>query len=481
MKYTRHLVKHSLIYGSGESLIRLASFLLIPVYTRYLIPNEYGTLQLLIITSNLVATVLELGMGSAIFKAVLYGADADERTTYSTAFYFTLLASFTGIFPLLFFREELLGMIVGSRDCELAFAVLILSVFFRSFSIIPFARLRIEDRSGTYVAIALVKFILQIALNIYFVVVLRQGILGISLAQLISSLVLMVVFIRIMSGSLRISFSTVVLKDMLEYGLPLVPGAVALFVMNMSNRYFLKHYSSVEDVALYSLGYYVALIVHIIVYAFQRVWASAMFKIAKEKEPRRIFAQNFTYLILVLSSVTLLLSIFSREIVLLMSTREYLDSYRVVPFLSLSFLFYGVYFYLSYGMNIKKMTRYQPMIIGVSAGLNLLLNIVLIPRYGMLGAAVANTSAFVLMGVLAGMVSNRFYPVSVEVGRLTHIGIVFALVLPAGLYISFDSVLLAVISKSILLVLAGVILFVTGFFTPGERARFRRALNSVGW
>ncbi len=476
MNYTKHIIKHSLIYGGGESLIRLANFLLIPIYTRYLVPDEYGILQLLIITANLVAIVLELGIGSAIFKSILYSGHTNENATYSTAFYFTLLTSLIGILPLLMYRNELTTLIVGSDEHALALSLLVASIFFRNFAIIPFAKLRIEDRSVTYVVIAFVKFFIQIALNIYFVVVLGQGILGISMAQFISSFVLIFVFIYIIMGNLRLSFSRFILKDMLEFGLPLVPGALALFVINMSNRYFLKHYSSVEQVALFSLGYYVGLIINVLVFAFQRVWAAAMFKIAKEDDAHRIFAKNFTYFILVLSSVTFILSVFSWEIIGLMTTEKYYDSFRVVPFMCLSFLFYGVYFYMSYGMNIKKMTRYQPVIIGISAGLNLLLNFFLIPRYSMLGAAAANTISFALMGVLAGVVSNRFYTVRIELKRLLFMAFIFTILFLLGFTIHFDSTLLTLSYKLLLCVIALMAFLKTNFFTRDEKKIIRRVV-----
>jgi len=422
------------------------------------------------------AIVFELGIGSAIFKSILYNDDIDEDATYSTAFYFTIITSLGGMLPFLLYRKEVSFLIIGSHEYSLAFCLLIFSVFFRTFSIIPFAKLRIEDRSVTYVILALLKFLLQIGLNIYFVVVLRQGILGISWAYFLSSFILILAFLYIIKPNLHISFSTAILKDMLDYGLPLVPGALALFIMNMSNRYFLKHYSSVEQVALFSLGYYIGLIVNLMVYAFQRVWASLMFKIAKEEDAQRIFAQNFTYFVLILGFTSLVLSIFSREIVGLLTTEEYFDSYKVVPYICLSFLFYGIYFYLSYGMNIKKMTRYQPVIIGISASLNLLLNFVLIPKYSMLGAAAASAISFALMGVLAGIISGRFYPVSLEVKRLVCIAVIIPMVFICGFYVRFDSAWMTMSLKLIFVIAAMVLFFITNFFSTEEKNRMRRLI-----
>jgi len=187
-----------------------------------------------------------------------------------------------------------------------------------------------------------------------------------------------------------------------------------MFLLNMSSQYFLQHFSGLADVALYALAYRFSMIIALMVSAFQFTWASQLFEIAREENARGIFSRNFTRFYGVIILACILLNLLAKPMIRLMATPEYVDASRIVPLLNLSYLFLGVFYYSSIGINLKKKTVFQSLYAVTGALVNLGLNLWLVPAHGIMGAAVANAISFFIMAGLTLLKSERLYPVGYE-------------------------------------------------------------------
>lgn len=476
-KSSSHLLKHSLIYGLGEMLNKAFGFVLIPVYTRHLTTDDYGILQLLLLSSNIFVVMLQMGLGSAIFKFILYNEKVNLSTAYSTAFSLIVVCSTLLTLPVLFIPRILSELLTGSPEHALIIQILALSMIFRNFAIIPLAKLRIEEKSTHYSILSSSKFLLQLIMTLVFVIHLQKGIQGIIMAEMITSLLFCIVFMMVIFPSLRLTFSLSYVKDMLRFGLPLVPAALAMFILNMSDRYFLRYYGTLEDVGLYSLGYRFAMIMSLIVSAFQQAWGAGMFKIANEPIAKEIFAKGFTHFVLLLSFVGLAVSIFAKDILSVMATERFLAGYKIVPFVLFAYLFFGIYYYTSAGLNITKKTKYQPIVVGMAAALNIGLNYALIPHYGMVGAAAATLISFIFMAATITNIAQRFYYVHFEVTRVIKVFLAVSFILAVNYFWIIEIWLLAVTFRTALLFSFPILLWAMRFFNPAEIAKFRSLLS----
>ena len=475
---SKELLKHSLIYGTSDLLNKIVAFFLLPIYTRYLSPSEYGILQILVITSNLVTIIVQMGLGSAIFKSVLYNEGANKKVIINTSFYFLIASSFLVLLPIWLNAAQICKLILGSSEHTKFFRIILVTIFFNTFSIIPLAKLRIEDASFKFSVLICSKFFLQLLMNIYFVVWLKKGIEGIIIAEAINAFIFSFVFTATLFNKLGFIFSFKELKDMLEFGLPLVPAALAMFILTMSDRYFLKYFSDLEQVGLYSVGYRFGMIVGLLVGAFQKAWPSVMFNIAKEKNARQIFSKNFTYLLFVLFFVSLCLSVFSKDIIKLITTERFLPAFQVIPLISLSFLCYGIYYYTAIGMNLKKKTFYQPLAVGSAAMINLFLNYVLIPKWGTMGAASSTFVSFLLMATVANKISLHFYHVTYQYKRILMMVLTFAVIWGISGVVSIPNILISILFKILLLCGYPVLLLGIGFFDKEEKEKIEYILQS---
>lgn len=462
------LVKHSFIYGASDMMNRILAFILIPVYTRYFSPQDYGALQLFIIIANIGVVIVQLGLSSAIFKSILYHEDSNQREIINTSFYSVFIFSCIVLVPCWFFSGQLSVAVFNTATYTPYFRVLFATLFFRSFSLIPLAKLRIENKSVTFSILICTQFLLQLIMNIVFVVILRKGIFGILLSECIVACIFSIVYVGSLGKTLGLFFSFKDLKELLGFGVPLVPAALSMFVLTMSDRFFLKHYSTLTEVGYYSLGYRFGMIIGILVGAFQKAWPSAMFAIAKKENPGRIYSKNFTYFLLVLFSLSLVLSLFAKDILRLLATEKFLPGYQTIPIISFAFICNGVYYFTAIGLNLKKKTVFQPFIVGTAALLNLLLNWIFIPRWGTIGAASSTLVSFFVMAVLSTRISLKYFYVPYEYRRIIIICITsVSTILIAGV-IGIEQSFLSLLAKSGLFCVYFVVLFILGVIDKKE-------------
>lgn len=463
-KPSLQLIKHTVIYGISDVLNRILAFILIPIYTRFLTTSEYGILQIFVICANVGLTIVQLGISSAIFKSVLYHDNSDKEEILNTAFYFIVISSITLLTPMIFIAKQISQWIFASSQYVVYFKLIVITIFFRSFSIIPLAKLRIENSSLKFSVLISSNFIIQLLMNIFFVIILKKGMIGILISECIVAGLFAIIYTFSLINILAIRFSFRELNELLGFGMPLVPAALAMFVLTMSDRFFLKHFSSLEDVGLYSIGYRFGMIIGIIVTAFQKAWPSVMFTIAKKKNAINIYKTNFTNFLLILFTACLGLSLFGKNILMLLTTPEYISGYRIIPFISLSFLCYGIYFYTAIGMNLKKKTIYQPVIVGMAAVLNLILNWLLIPRWNIIGASLSTFISFCIMALLANIISLHFYYIPYQYKKISLIIAVYLMTLTPSLLISFDKISVEIIFKFLLFAFYFILLGIFGFF-----------------
>ncbi|MEW5766867.1 MAG: oligosaccharide flippase family protein [bacterium] len=417
---------HSGIFMVGGLASKLVGFLLIPVYTRYLSPADYGILELLFVTLEVVTILAVLGVDSGLFKAFSFeaGSNEEKREVVSSAYYFILVASALIFGGLILLARPISSLLLkDTGDYSGLLRLLFMAGFLKANSIVPFKILRANLESIKYTLISLLGFVIAVSLNIYFIVGLNQGLAGIVYSDLISSLVVLTVNTIIAKPWLIFHFYWNELARMLRFGLPLVPTAMAYLIINISDRYFLEHLSTTSQLGLYSLGNKFSSIFHFIFLTpFLTVWPSIYFPLAKSEKASEELGQLFTYFWGVGVWLVLWLSFLIKPGIIIMAAPEFHSAYRVVPILLVSLLFYGVVQCVGIGMLIAGKTKYIPGLIMLAAGINLGLNSLLIPSYGMMGAAWATLFSYLVMSGLSWGVSQRIYPITYELRRVLKIG-----------------------------------------------------------
>ena len=468
-----------MIYGLGSLLAKLLGFLLLPIYTRYLTPADYGILSLLVVTGSVADILIRVGFGSAIFREVIYRG-TDESLVESTALYFLAGESALFLGAFIFLSPRLSWLIFGAP----AYAHLLSLVFIGSLldvlDVIAMAKLRIHERSLLYAIISVSKFLVGALLNIYFIVILRRGVEGLVISGLIQSALSAGVSLTLIISDLKPTFSIPILQRMLSFGIPLIPFGLSRLVMTYADRYFLQHYCTTAEVGLYSLGYSIAMVLNIIVGAVQTAWPAQMFAMAKKAEAERNFSRILTYYLTILGFIGLVFSVLAHEVLMIMTTPQFHRASTVVPLIVLSYLLYGAMFMTNTGLETQNKLKYMSPIIVGSAAVNLGLNYLLIPPYGMMGAAVATFIAYLFLAIVNTAVNLRLWRIPYQYDRIGKIALAWGLIYGASLLIGVPNVWLSGILKLLLLATFPLLLYGFRFYEDGELARFQQLLQS-GW
>jgi len=476
----KRLFKHSFIYMIGTGLQSLIGFVLIPVYTRYLSPAAYGQLEILNTILLILNIVLSLGFASALLKVHERDCQGEEeqKKLIGTLYIFVIPVASAVTLLLALGAKYFTGIILEDTN-QVNWLYLILAtnlvVIFLNLSL---AVLRSKERSKTFVWLALGKFSLILVLNIYFVTQLQLGVLGILLGNLIAQTVIAFVFLPIIIKNLKFTFSRKYLGKLSIFGLAIIPASLAMWVMDLSDRYFLKHFADFSEVGLYSLGYKIGFLVYILlVYPFQLAWPKVSFAVAARPDGKEIYAKTLTYFAFLSSLVALGLSLFGAQIIKLFAAPQYFSAYQVIPWVAFSYVLYGLHFALVPGLHVKEKSKYYPIMIAIPAALNLLLNYYFVPRFGMLGAAATTLICFIMVVILTYIITQRFYRISYEWLRLGKLlGAVLIVLILNRIYPLTDLSPAAFLYHLALMLLFLLIIFVLRFFTKEEMQKIKSKL-----
>jgi O-antigen/teichoic acid export membrane protein len=471
----KRLGKHSVIYGLGGLVSRILAVILLPVYTRYLSPSDYGKVETLIALTTVGGIVLRMGITSALFRFYFDSPDPDRRRlVLRTSFWFTMTMATLGLAAGLALSPQVSELLFGSPDdwklAAAAFVNLWVNMNYEQLT----SLFRLEERSTAFVAASLSNVLLTVAITLILVVGMDAGPLGVLVGNFAGTLIVYLALVGYRREQLGLQFDRPLLREMNRFGVPLMPTALFLWVTNFSDRLFLVRLTDTTEVGLYSVGVRIASAMVLLLTAFRMAWPAFAYSIDDDREARRTYAFVLTYLVVITTWVATGLALLSPWVVDWITAPAFSESSRVVGPLAFSTVAFAGYVVVAIGVGRARRTQFNWVVTGAAAAVNVALNLVLIPPYGMMGAAAATVAAYVTM--FAGMAwwSQRIYPVQYQWRRVaTAAGAGVALVVVGKLVGGGLPVALA------LGLAYPLVLLPLGFYLPAERraigARLRLA------
>jgi O-antigen/teichoic acid export membrane protein len=426
----RELSTNVTIYGLGDVAVSLVNFFLLGLYVKYFTPADYGVIGILGALEVIAKIVFRFGLDGS-FMRFFYDSDRpeDRRVLASTIFFFLLAVNGTVLAVLLLAAPAMATALLGSRAQTTALRLMLVNTFAIGFTFIPFHVLRMERRTVTFSVMTLVRAVMTILVRLALVVWFGMGVAGLYLADVLVTAGVMAALVRWFAPLIRPTFSMAVLRETLAFGLPRLPHAAAQQVIAVGDKFILKLYVAMDNVGVYSMAVSFGLTQKLFLSAFESAWAPFYYATIREPDAPRTFRVVTTYGVAVLALLTAGLSAVGRDAAQAM-THGYLlapDDPRwaevatVITWTAIGVFFQGVYLLTSIGLNITKRTRYYPVATMTAAATNIGLNFLLIPRYGLAGAAWANGAAYAVQAALGYYFSQRFYAIAYERGRIARV------------------------------------------------------------
>ena len=410
------LGKHTLYYGVGLLVEKVVAFAMLPIYTRYLTPADYGVMQLVGLTLEVVSIVAGARLANGVHRYYHKAeGEADKRAVVSTAL-ILLTVTFGGLGVACGLLAPHLSMLViGTTEHTVLFQLASASFGLQGLIIVPFAVLRVREQSRLYTIATIIKLAMQVGMNVYFLAFAHMGAKGIFLSTLIATAVTGTTLSTLVVRQVGLRFWTPAANDLLRYGMPLVGVQVASFFVTFGDRYFLQAHANAAAVGLYSLAYQFGFLVSAIGYQpFATMWEPMRFEVAKRPDKDRLFARSFVYMNLLLMLVSVATVVYARDVLRVMANPEFHSAADLVPVIVLAYAIQAWFGFLEAGILIRERTAYITLVTWVSAAVALLGYLALIPPWLGWGAAVATVLAFVARLVLTLVISQRLWPVRYE-------------------------------------------------------------------
>ena len=413
----KSLIKHSLIYSISNVASKASGLILLPIYTSYFSVEEFGRLGLLLITILIISQFIQLGQNQSIVRLTTTAEYEEEsKSIFFSIFifvfcvviiFFVLSFSILKLFPNLFITEIDYSLYV--KICVFIISFFVLNNIFMN-------KLRASEQSGIYTIINMLKLSATLVISVYLIVVQNLGIESVLYAQLIGEILSFIVVLPSMMKQMELNFNVLILKEALKFGLPLIFSTLAINLLNGSDRYMLKFLAGEKAIGLYELGYRVSSILNmLIVTPIGISLLPAAYKMYKQQGDKNYYSSLLTYLTIGMVWAGISLAFFGNDIIKIFALNsDYYPASDVVPIIILSFVFFGLSMVSSLGMYLTGKTVFVAVITFFSALLNIALNYIFIPEFGMMGAAVNSTISFFILFVLSSVIANRYYSIPFE-------------------------------------------------------------------
>ena len=470
-KQLKKLAGQTVIYGFSSVLGRLLNYLLVPLYTRLFLPEVYGIVTELYAYVTFLLILLTYGMETGLFR---FGNDKQNfNKVYSSILFSLSVTSSLFIIIVLVFLEPIASAMQYSEHPEYILWMALI-VALDAFTSIPFARLRLENKAWKFAIIKLINICTNIGFNLFFLIYCPKllnsnpdsfilniyspniGVGYVFISNLLANIITLIILLpEIFNVKIKVDFK--LLKTILKYSLPLLVAGFAGMINETLDRVMLKHLVPEElnpmaQLGIYGANYKLAVLMTLFIQMFRYAAEPFFFQNKNESNARQLYAKATKYFI-IFGLMIFLGVMFYIDIIKYFISPNYHEGLKVVPILLIANLFLGIFFNFSIWYKLNDMTKYGAWLAIFGAVITIVLNLVLVPIYGYVGAAWATLVCYFLMTLLSFYWGQKYYKVPYEVGNG-----VFYFVLALSLY--FVSVFLKPESQTLMYVLNTILLLV---------------------
>lgn len=480
-----------MIYGTGRALQKFLVALLLPLYTAFLSPADYGILGMVVTVTTFLDVFVTLGFDVAFSR--FYFDDRSEtarRRVITNTFYVStvypalLLGAAALLMPVL--APLLMGGEYHAGDWRF-FAVALATLFFSNLNDLPFTLFRLEHRPWIFSAYTVGRVLVQVPLSVVFVAVFDWGPMGVLLANLATAAGMQVMLLPTYVRRIDWGWHWRLMKPMLAFAVPALFTGISFYWLKLSDRFFLLHYQGRSEVGLYTVATSLSQPLYLTLMAFRMAWPQWHYARLHEPERhRRMVARSSTYF-LALNAVMLVLLAWALPWAMhVLLNRRFWSVGPVTWVLGLSVALYATYFVFWVGSNVAKKNRMIPVFFLIASGANIALNFWLVPAYGMWAAAWTHVIGYGILAVTVYFYSQKWYAIPYEWRRLLivvvaaalSLGAVWGLMRLVGVDVqeSLGTLTWQTLVVAPALAVFPLVLWMARFFTPGEKRSI-----AAGW
>jgi O-antigen/teichoic acid export membrane protein len=482
LKDIKSTLKHSFVYGLSNLSIKLLGLILMPIYTNkmYLSLEEYGALGVLEATSTILIAIFTLALNNGFNRWYWDNQYADKRNSL----FYTILVSVISIaifmcVLLIPSSSVLSGLIFGEKTYTYVISIMIGTSALQIIQNITNALMRLQSKSGYYSLVNILKLGVVLLATLYLVVFEKRGVSGIYEAQLIASVFYLILISPYVIRNIKPVFETAILKDIIYYSAPLMLASISGILLSAFDRYCLTYFGELPSVGIYSAGFKIANSIKVVVIgSVQLALMPLMYKKMNDANCKRFYSNVLKYFTFGVIMVVLFVSLFSYEILNIITVeKEYLNALYVIPLISFGLIFGMMKDTVVIGLNIKKKSTIVGKIIVSVAILNLVLNIIFIPLWGIIGASIATLISQFAYFVFTYKQSQKVFKVPYDIPKQILMIVVGVFIYALSYLSNMFPMVLAIIYKLAIIGLFPLILYLFRFYDEIEIKTIKEGWN----
>jgi O-antigen/teichoic acid export membrane protein len=420
------LLKSSAIYGAGAILPRALSLVLLPMFTRYLAPAEYAIVSIGVVVTAVLTLIYPLGMHGSLGR-LYFTVSVEERSSLLATTWGTVaVCGITATVILSFLGPVISPHVFHHVAFNPYLHIAIWTAFFTSLTLVPLALLQAQQRPIAYVAVSTLTAVCSTLGAAVLVMFYDGGAAGYLKGALGGSVVSAVACIAIFARDLNVAPTRKLFRAAAAFGLPLVPHGLAGWALSLSDRIILEHNVALADLGRYSIAFQISSVISFVAVAVNAAWSPELFRRYREDRTVEGMMRSTTYYVVGMVWLAVSAGVLASPAIRILASAAYVGADRLIPWLAVGFLLNALYFVPVNFIMLHSRTAVIPVLTGISAVLNIALNLWLVPRYGVTAAAISTAVSYGVCLVLTLVVAWRIQPVRYE-ARQMLVGVLVAL------------------------------------------------------
>ena len=474
-EYLRRLATTGAAYTASSVFSKLIAVFLLPLYTAYLTPADYGAAEVMLASLVAASILIRFGVIEALLRFYYLAGEQPQRVV-ATGFASLFWTATAGAVVGLALAEPISEALLNRPDAGLA-RLAVLGLWTLTLWEYVLTLLRLDERARAYFAITVINVIVTIPFTVWLVAVEEQGASGILLGTFGTGAIFLAW--RLWQERRRLSFvpELPLLRRMLRFGLPTMPAELTLYSLNFIDRILIVRLAGLAEAGLYALAIKFAQGINVIARGFQLAFPPLAYSIADDDEARRAYSLIVTWFAAICAFSVAGLWLLSRWIVDLLAAPEYFQAYEAIGLLATGVSLYALYLVLVVILGRTGRTEFNLPATAAGTVVNIGLNLVLIPPLGIVGAGIALVASYLVVLVAMYALTQRLFPVAYEWGRLALLVSATAALVAAGELLLPTSGLDGFAARAALWMALPLLLWVSGFLSAAERAGLRTMLS----
>ena len=467
-EYLRRLATTGAAYTASSVLSKLIAVFLLPIYTHYLTPSDYGAAEVMLASVIAASIVVRLGVIEAILR-FYYLAGERPAAVVATGFASLFWVATIGGALLLPFAGPISGALLGHQDAGLA-RLAILGLWTLTLYEYALTLLRLDERARAYFGITVVNVLITIPFTVFLIVVEGERASGILLGTYGTGAAVTIWMLWRERRRLSLVPDRPLLRRMFRFGLPTMPAELSLYSLNFIDRIILARMVGLGEVGLYALAVKFAQAMQVLARGLQLAWPPLAYSIRDDDEARRVYSAIFSWFAAVLAFAAIGLWLESRWIVRLLAAPDFFAAHKAVGLLAVGIGLYALYLAMVVILGRTGRTEFSFPATIAAVAVNVALNLLLVPAHGIVGAGLALVGSYMVVLVLMYAFTQRLFPVPYEWRRLGLVFVSAAAVIAVGEVLLPTSGAAGLLSRGALWLAYPGILFVLGYLHQEERS-----------